>query len=79
MVAAIEVSWTAFEPSESASQILVGPERFEEKAIRRPSGDNWGSESVRVEAMVTMGGDNAGAPGAEVSTRQKFLTSIVRT
>src|SRR5271157_2137712 len=79
MVAAIDVSWTAFEPSGSASQISVGPERSESKATRRPSGENWGDMSGLVEAMAALGGEDAGAPGAEVEMRQMLMMSVLRT
>ena len=78
MVAAMDVSWTAFEPSGSASQISIGPERLELNATRRPSGENWGFASIRVEVMAATGGEDDGAPGAEVLTRQIFAPWMLR-
>src|SRR5262245_37562510 len=77
--ASMEVSCTALDPSRSASQISACPVRFELNATRRPSGENWGLPSARVEEMATAGGDDAGAPGAEVSTRQIFVSWKLRT
>jgi hypothetical protein len=68
----MEVSWTAFAPSASASQISISPERFDAKATRRPSGENVGFVSLRVDAIKVTGAETDGAPGPEVSTRQRF-------
>jgi hypothetical protein len=75
----MEVSWTAFAPSGSASQISDSPERSVAKATRRLSGENWGFESALVEEIETTGGEEAGTPGAEVSTRQIFVSLKLRT
>jgi hypothetical protein len=32
-----------------------------------------------VEVMAALGGEDAGAPGAEVEMRQMYLTSVLRT
>src|SRR5215472_16186721 len=77
--APMDVSWTALDPSGSASQTSVSPERLDPKATRRPSGENSALQSTRVEEMATTGGDEAGAPGAVVSTRQIFESSKYRT
>src|SRR5262245_58122828 len=73
-----EVSWTAFDPSGSASHISESPERVDWKATRRPSGENWAILSIRVEEIAATGGDEAGAPGAEVSIRQMFQSLKLR-
>ena len=75
----MEVSWTALDPSGSASQISHSPERSDAKATRRPSGESWGMPSRLVEEIETTGGEEAGAPGAEVSTRQILKSWKLRT
>jgi hypothetical protein len=55
------VSWTALEPSGSASQISKNPERLELKATRLPSGESCGVLSALVEEIATTGGDAAAA------------------
>ena len=49
------------------------------KATRRPSGENLQWMSALVEAMATVGEDEAGAPAAEASTRQMFSSVKLRT
>jgi hypothetical protein len=66
----MKVSWEALDPSGSASQISHFPERSDVKATLRPSGENWDIPSLLVEEIETTDGDEAGAPGAEVSMRQ---------
>src|SRR4051795_6011120 len=75
----MDVSWTALEPSESASQISHDPERSDAKATRRPSGESWGVESIFVEEIAITGDAEAVAPGAENSTRQMFASWKLRT
>ena len=60
----MEVSWTALDPSGSASQISPSPERSDENATRRPSGESWGMSSSLVEEIETTGGDEAGRAGS---------------
>ena len=79
MVLIMEVSWTALDPSGSVSQISQFPDRLDENATRRPSGERWGMLSSLVEEMETTGGDEAGAPGPEVSTRQILKSVELRT
>src|SRR6478609_6389060 len=74
----MEVSWMALDPSGSATHISDSPERVDWKTTRRPSGENWGILSTRVEEIATIGGDEAGAPAAEVSIRQMFQSLKLR-
>jgi hypothetical protein len=50
-----EVNGTVFEPSLSQTQISPLPERPDAKAILRPSGENCGNTSLRVEEMKFIG------------------------
>jgi hypothetical protein len=79
MVLIMDVSWTALDPSGSVSQISQFPDRLDVSATRRPSGERWGMLSSLVEEMETTGRDEAGAPGAEVSTRQILKSVELRT
>jgi hypothetical protein len=74
-----EVSWTAWDPSGSASQISDSPVRFDKNARRCPLGETLAMESLCVDATATTGGPKAGAPGAEGSTRQMFVWTTLRT
>ena len=47
----MKVSWTALDPSGSAIQISHAPERSDTKAMRRPSGESCGVESLLVEEI----------------------------
>ena len=49
------VNCTGFLPSASHTQISSLPERFDVKAILRPSGENCGYCSIRVEEMKLTG------------------------
>jgi len=68
------VSWVAFAPLASATQISNSPDRFELNTTRLPSGEKLGMLSVRVEEIAAAGGETAGLPGADVSTRQMFVS-----
>ena len=72
-------SWIALAPSRSEIQISHAPERVLVKATRRPSGESCGCMSAFVEAMATAGGDEAAAPGPEVSMRQILSSLKLRT
>ena len=76
---AIEVNWSAFDPSESATQNSSSPERFDRNTTRRPSAVRLGVRSLRVDAIATAGGESAGAPGRAVSMRHTFESAKLRT
>src|SRR5262245_6974484 len=50
------VSCTALRPSASLVQTSLGPERFDSKVNRRPSGETDGRPWVRLEATNLTGG-----------------------
>ncbi len=50
-----EVNWTGFKPWLSQTQISLGPERSEAKAILFPSGENRGAWFVRLETINLVG------------------------
>ena len=79
MVLIRDVSGTALDPSGSGSQISKFPDRLDVMATRRPSGERWGMLSSLVEEIETTGADEAGAPDAEVSTRQILKSVELRT
>src|SRR5687768_3614387 len=67
-----EVTWRGFEPSASLIQTSQDPERVEQKASRRPSGEKAGSHSSRVEETSGVGPWVATGERAR-GTRQMFV------
>src|SRR5262245_1298111 len=61
-----EVICTAFEPLRSLSQISRLPERLDKNEILFPSGENWGPDSPRVEAIQALPLAAPSGPGTSI-------------
>ena len=61
------VSCAAPDPSGSLIQISGHPERSDVNATRRPSRENLGPRSIRVDSIASDGSPEAGAPTTGVS------------
>src|SRR5438874_13400187 len=72
----IEVTCIGFSPSLSETQISILPERFEENAIRLPSGEGCGFISSRVDTLNCLGGPVILGPCT--GSRQIFWSEISR-
>ena len=76
---ATDVTWTALDPSGSATQISDSPDRLDTNATRRPSGERLGRVSVLVETMAPAAGEEAGRPAVANSIRHTFASEKLRT
>ena len=70
-----DVNCSGFDPSLLATQIWVVPDRSDVNASLRPSGENCGLLSVRMDATTLW----AGRDGTVVSLTQMFVSEIGRT
>src|SRR5690242_17735351 len=70
----IDVNCREFEPSLSHVQISRLPDRLEQNAIRRPSGEGWGFISSRVDEITNSGGRVIFGP--LTPTRHTFWSEI---
>src|SRR5437764_15140595 len=72
-----EVNFRALDPSDSAIQLSILPDRSEAKAIRLPSGEKSGSTSARLDEARRVGSSDLPLAGSQF-TDQMLISDNLR-